>query len=62
MMSRARRWIAVVAVSVLAGCASSGAGGETSATEDVLWTLFYVVTFIAGVIGARLLVEHHRRQ
>ena len=61
MMSRARRWIAVSAmVCVLSGCASGG--GETSETEGVLWTLFFLATIVAGIIGARLLVEQHRRQ
>jgi hypothetical protein len=62
-MSRARRWIALAAtVALFAGCASNGdQGGETSAVGDTLWTLFYLVALVVGVIGARLLVESHRR-
>ena len=62
-MSRARRWYAVVAcLAVFSGCASSAnPGGETSGAEEALWTVFYLVVFVLGVIGAKRLVESHRK-
>ena len=59
MMSRARRWIAVAAtVTLFSGCANTG---ETSAVGDTLWTVFYLVGIVLAIIGAKLLVESHRR-
>ena len=60
-MSRARRWfVAVAALTLFAGCASSSdVGGDTFTGEDALWTCIYIGAFILGVVGAKALVDSH---
>jgi len=61
-MRRAHRWFAAIGLVLLAGCASSpGSGGETSTGEDALWVIFYLAALVAGVVGAKLLVESHSK-
>lgn len=59
-MRRAHRWLIAVGITLLGGCASSADAG-TSTTEDVLWSIFYVAVLVAGIIGAKLLVESHQK-
>ena len=61
-MRRAHRWFVAIVLALLAGCASSpDAGGETNTTEGVLWVVFYLAALVAGIIGAKLLVESHQK-
>ncbi len=57
-MRRARRWFAIIAPLLLAGCASSSdVGGDAFTPEDALWTGLYFGAIVLGVVGAKVLLE-----
>ena len=59
-MSRARRWSIAIGLMLLSGCASSS-DSSTSTAEDVFWVFLYLAAIVAGVVGAKLLVESHQK-
>ena len=60
-MRRARRWLVVVAASLLlSGCASTtDVGDDAMSTDDALWTGFFIGVMVLGVVGAKALVDYN---